>query len=266
MQTVGEILRAEREKQGISVKDVEKGTSIRALYIQAIEDDKYSVLPGEVYLKGFVRNYASFLGLDPQAMMEVYKKSQEPQAPPTPAAPAQAERPRERETKPAGEARSGSGGRWLIAVLIILLVAGGAWAAMSFLNQSPEPAKPAPLAQQPVKPAPLPAPTAPAPAKPPAAAPTNVPITVTAKYTDSCWTQVTADGQDIFTGIPKVGDTLTWNAKQSMIIRLGNAGGVDMTYNGQPQGRLGGDGDVIVKTFGTSTSGTTSPTGISNPR
>lgn len=266
MQTVGGVLRAEREKQGISIKDVEKGTSIRALYIQAIEDDKYSVLPGEVYLKGFVRNYAAFLGLDPQALMEVYRRSQEPQPAAAPTAPA--ERPRERESKPAGETRSGgSGGRWLIALVIIALVAGGAWAAMTFLNQPPDQPKPAPQAQQPVKPPPPPAAPAPvAPAKPPAATPAAAPIVVTAKYTDSCWTQVTADGQNIFTGIPKVGDTLTWNAKQNMIIRLGNAGGVDMTYNGQPQGPLGGDGDVIVKTFGLPTSGTASPTNITNPR
>ncbi|HWQ60800.1 MAG TPA: helix-turn-helix domain-containing protein, partial [Negativicutes bacterium] len=72
MPTVGEILRAEREKQGLTVKDIEKSTSIRALYIQAIEDGKYDVLPGEVYLKGFMRNYASFLGLDAKNLLEVY--------------------------------------------------------------------------------------------------------------------------------------------------------------------------------------------------
>lgn len=260
MQTVGQILRAEREKQGISVKDVEKGTSIRALYIQAIEDDNYKVLPGEVYLKGFVRNYASFLGLDPQAMMDVYKKSQEPQPAPASTAPSQPERPREREQRSTAESRSGSsGGRWLIALIIIVLVAGGAWAAMSFLNQAPEQPKPAPLAQQPVKPAPAPVPTPGTTAKQPAATPAATPIVVTAKYTDSCWTRVTADGQDIYTGIPKVGETLTWNAKQSMVIRLGNAAGVDMTYNGQPQGRLGDDGDVIVKTFGTAATSISSP-------
>lgn len=249
--TVGEILRAERDKQGLTVKDVEKGTSIRALYIQAIEDGKYGVLPGEVYLKGFIRNYASFLGLDPQKMMEIYRENQVPQqsqptqpvqqAQPAPA-PAATRTDARRETKGGG-----STGRWLIALLVIALVAGGAWAAMNYLNQpAPAPTPKPPQAQTPVQPAPTPATPKPA---APAPAPAARPVTVAAKYTADCWTQVIADGREIYEGIPKVGDSFTWNADQTMTVRLGNAAGVELTYNGQPQGRLGGAGEVITRTF-----------------
>ena len=61
---LGDILRREREKQNLTVKDVEQETSIRALYIEAIENGDYKSLPGEVYAKGFIRNYAGFLKLD----------------------------------------------------------------------------------------------------------------------------------------------------------------------------------------------------------
>ena len=87
------------------------------------------------------------------------------------------------------------------------------------------------------------------PATEPAPAPAARPIVVTAKYTADCWTQVLADGREVYEGIPRIGETLTWNADRTMTVRLGNAAGVELTYNNQPQGRLGGNGEVIAKTF-----------------
>ena len=54
---VGYTLRQERERQELSIEDIEQGTSIRALYIEAIEDGEYDKLPGTVYTKGFIKNY-----------------------------------------------------------------------------------------------------------------------------------------------------------------------------------------------------------------
>ena len=64
---VGDILRREREKQGLTIADIEKGTSIRRLYIEHIERGNIAELPGLVYAKGFVRNYAKFLHLDAES-------------------------------------------------------------------------------------------------------------------------------------------------------------------------------------------------------
>lgn len=254
MPTVGELLRAEREKQNLTVKDIEKATSIRAIYIQAIEDGKYDVLPGEVYLKGFIRNYASFLGLNPQQALEVYRESQTPQAqqPAAPSAPAAPAMPPKVEAGRAGEGGS-SLGRWVIILVVLAVIAGAAWAVFNHLNQppAPPPKPPQSLAQ----PAPAPAPV-PAPQKAPAPTPAARPIVVVAKYTADCWTRVTADGREVYEGIPRIGESFTWNADQTMTVHLGNAAGVELTYNGQPQGRLGGDGDVISKTFTANTTGT----------
>jgi len=65
---VGDILRQERERQNFSLKDIEQGTSIRALYIESIENGNYDKLPGNVYTKGFIKNYANFLKLDGDAL------------------------------------------------------------------------------------------------------------------------------------------------------------------------------------------------------
>ena len=76
---IGDLLRAEREKQNLSVKDIEKATSIRALYIDAIEKGDYKTLPGEVYAKGFVRNYANYLKLDANAVVNSFNEELHPQ-------------------------------------------------------------------------------------------------------------------------------------------------------------------------------------------
>ena len=67
---LGDILRKERERQNLTVKDVERDTSIRGLYISAIENGEYDLLPGEVYLKGFIRSYAEYLKLDGAALLQ----------------------------------------------------------------------------------------------------------------------------------------------------------------------------------------------------
>ncbi len=257
MPTVGEILRAEREKQGKTVKDIERGTSIRAIYIQAIEDGRYEVLPGEVYLKGFIRNYASYLGLNAQQVLAVYRESQSPppQEPAAAAKPAATKSPAY-EKKPDDEGKS-SVGRWLIALVVIAIAAGAAWAAMNYLNPPAPPKTPPPQAQVQPTPPPVTPPKvqtqAATPTPAPAPAPGARPIVVQAKYTAACWTLVTADGREVYEGIPRVGETLTWHADRSMTLQMGNAAGIQLTYNGQSQGRLGGDGEVISKTFTAST-------------
>ena len=69
---IGDILRTERERQGLSISDIERETSIRALYIEGIENSNYSCLPSEVYVRGFIKNYANFLKLDAQAVLRQY--------------------------------------------------------------------------------------------------------------------------------------------------------------------------------------------------
>lgn len=74
MPTIGEILRQERTRRGLSIKDVEQVLHIRAAYLEALEIDKYKEIPGDVYVKGFIRSYASFLGLDGQKLVNSYKQ------------------------------------------------------------------------------------------------------------------------------------------------------------------------------------------------
>ena len=70
LQSLGAILRDRRESAGIMLADVEGATRIRQKYLAAIESDEWHLLPGEVVGRGFLRNYAYFLNLDPIQMID----------------------------------------------------------------------------------------------------------------------------------------------------------------------------------------------------
>lgn len=64
MKNVGELLRHRRQEMHLSVKEAENATSIRSVYLQALEDGEMHKLISPVYAQGFFRQYASFLGMD----------------------------------------------------------------------------------------------------------------------------------------------------------------------------------------------------------
>jgi cytoskeletal protein RodZ len=66
--TVGEILRAAREEKKLTVEQVNKETRISVQTVRSLERDDFGAFPSETYLKGFLRNYADFLGLDGNAL------------------------------------------------------------------------------------------------------------------------------------------------------------------------------------------------------
>ena len=70
LQSLGAILRDRRESAGIPLAEVEDTTRIRQKYLAAIEADEWHLLPGEVVGRGFLRNYAYYLNLDPNQMMD----------------------------------------------------------------------------------------------------------------------------------------------------------------------------------------------------
>lgn len=73
MATIGEELKRERARRGLTLKDVEQVLHIRMAYLEALETDSYQIIPGSVYVKGFIRNYANFLGLEGQRLIDTYK-------------------------------------------------------------------------------------------------------------------------------------------------------------------------------------------------
>ena len=82
---IGNSLREARLRQNLDFGAVEAGTKIRGRYLEALEAERFEVLPGETYVKGFLRTYAEFLGLDGQLYVDEFNSRfasvEEPLAP-----------------------------------------------------------------------------------------------------------------------------------------------------------------------------------------
>lgn len=73
MSQVGDFLKDARIRKGLSINEVAQGTGIRTQYLEALENGEYSKIPGDVFIKGFIRNYGNFLAVDGNALVEEYK-------------------------------------------------------------------------------------------------------------------------------------------------------------------------------------------------
>ncbi len=83
MESIGQKLRQTREEKGYTLEQIARDTHIAKRFIEALEEEDFSVFPGDPYLIGFLRTYGSYLGLDGQEMVNLYKnlKLQEQPAP-----------------------------------------------------------------------------------------------------------------------------------------------------------------------------------------
>jgi hypothetical protein len=69
---IGSSLREARHRRGIEIAQAEQATKIRGKYLRALEDEQFALLPAETYVKGFLRTYAEYLGLDGQIYVDEY--------------------------------------------------------------------------------------------------------------------------------------------------------------------------------------------------
>lgn len=105
MNEIGRRLRATREARGLSLEVVEEETKIRRKYVEALEAGQEAVLPGDAYLKGFLRTYGNYLGLDGTALVDEYKRAHEHHGDGHASVSAAAQRPRPAVSPEEREAR-----------------------------------------------------------------------------------------------------------------------------------------------------------------
>src|SRR5215472_2473060 len=118
---IGASLREARLKRNLTPADVQKAIRIRDRYLQALEEERWELLPGDAYVKGFLRTYADFLGLDGSLYVDEYNSRYAQHDEPT-LVPERFERRR----RP-----SGSGGVLrtvvIVAVVVAVVAAVAAW-------------------------------------------------------------------------------------------------------------------------------------------
>jgi cytoskeleton protein RodZ len=71
---IGEVLNGTRTRLGLDIATVERDTKIRTKYLRALENEAWDVLPGPTYVKGYLRTYAEYLGLDADALVDEYRR------------------------------------------------------------------------------------------------------------------------------------------------------------------------------------------------
>ncbi|MCL1918057.1 MAG: helix-turn-helix domain-containing protein [Peptococcaceae bacterium] len=74
----GGLLREAREARGLTLADIEQIIKIRRVYLQALENEMYEEMPGDTYIRGFLRGYARVVGLKPDEIVEMYLDSRRP--------------------------------------------------------------------------------------------------------------------------------------------------------------------------------------------
>ena len=253
---IGDLLRRERERQNLSIKDIEKATSIRALYIDAIEKGEYKTLPGEVYAKGFVRNYANYLKLNANEIVNAFNEEMHPQeelheaAGSSSAEEARQAQPVERnreeyrgpkitslESYPMEKKSHGVRNALMVAAAVFVV----AFAALIAFGGDEEPSAPAPRAKTQTQQGQKQTEAAPKPAADG--------VEVKLSFTDRCWTEVVVDGKTEFEGTAEKGKVLTLKGKDKVRITAGNAGALNYSLNGKDMGAIGQKGEVVEKTF-----------------
>lgn len=235
MASFGETLRRERELRGISLREIADATKISVRFLQALEADRIEILPGGLFRKTFVRQYAKHVGLDPERMVAEFLYAHGDEAPAAAAA------ARQRFTIPQGTVS-------VLGILALLAWLAYPRATGGFRQEeaAATPTPPASLAREYVYPpaAPTPAPAIEAVAQEPAAAASGGDLTLTLTAEQDCWVQVSVDGESVLNRVLAAGESQTMAGEGEIVLSVGNAGGVRFRVNDRPGVPLGRSGEV----------------------
>jgi len=220
---IGNSLREARVRQQIELGEAELSTKIRARYLRALEEESFDALPAQTYVKGFLRTYADYLGLDGQLYVDEFNSRF-----------GDGEEPREpvvaRRTSHVARQHRRLERRWIafalagIAALVVFFIA--AWKSGGNPNE-PIPNLGTTTAAKKVLPAATPAKKAPT-------KPVSFRLYVRA-LNGNCWMEVrnwSAAGKSRFTGTVEPGQSQRFVARR-LWVSFGNPGNLAVVYNGQ---------------------------------
>lgn len=262
----GTFLRKARERRGMSLQQVAATTKISARVLGALEQNDPSKLPGGIFARAFVRAYAREVGLDPEATVARFVDDFPESA--------------------AGEdgtgARTGddpqlfeSGRR--AAVTVLQLVGISVLVVVAILiyfntrpasvvpetpsavpgvgpQQEPRTAAEPPSATTTAPGAagfglPAAAATTPALVEPPAPPPSSAPLSLAMVAIEPCWVSLTVDGSEVLSRLLDRGERVAFDGRESMTLKAGNAGALQLTWNGRRGRPFGESGRVVTRTI-----------------
>ena len=249
----GSWLRQQREIRNISLREISDNTKIGMRYLEALEEDRFEVLPAQIFAKGFLREYAKYVGLDADEVVNFYIAADQARRAELDETEIVAPRPQVRPPVqhhgvapqrrmpvprlPVGLIVGAVLGVLLLALLVVWLVrrAGSDGGA-------DEPSPPPPIAAPVAAPAPVAA--APPAPQPQPSFPTDA-LLLNLTFTAECWVEAVVDGSQRISELRVQGESMQIRARDSVVLTLGNAGAVRVEVNGRPVQPGGEPGQVV---------------------
>ena len=213
----GTWLRRQREARGIELREIADHTKIGIRYLEALERDRFELLPAPVFTKGFLSQYGLYVGLDPDQVVNTYLNARQ-------------ESDEEGGNEPVRRRRRGMPRTLLVLLLVVLLgLLALAWNLVFRARRDAVPeevrlpiAAPAPPAPQPI----------PEEIETLSESAVVAPLVVTLDFVDDCWLETQVDGERQLSEQIGKGESRRILAQEEVVLTLGNAPGVRVEVNG----------------------------------
>jgi transcriptional regulator with XRE-family HTH domain len=238
MPKIGDELRAAREARHLSLSEVSEQLHIRSVYLEALEAEHWALVGAPVYVRGFLRTYARYLGLEPEPAVAEYNATLEH-------APAAAPE-RRRYSRRAVRRVNASPWLWLAALAAAVLVGFVGYNYFELRSSHHTLALAGPIASEAAAPEPATSPEAAAPRVAERALAPGARRTLEVHLTSTTWLLVEIDGSKRLEGTFPPGTRRAFHGTFADI-RTGNAGGVELTVNGKELGTMGHTGGVVER-------------------
>ena len=243
--SLGSLITQARKSAGLSIEDLSAATNIRSSLLREMESDSFGNCGGETYARGHIRNIATKLGVDPLIFIAAFEEEQ-----------MQVDRSMQDLLVEKGvmkepqEARKVS---WKVLATISVSSLFVVGLAQIIISNTSSLDIPEPIATTSESASPTPSASA-SEATPTEEATvstgTGVELVITATRAKSWLFVSDASGRTLFSGQIARGTTKTFSTDLSLNVKVGNAGGVDLTVNGKPVDPIGADGEVVSVSYG----------------
>jgi len=228
---VGPALRKARERQGITLDAASRDTKLHVSQLEALESESFDALLGDVYVRGSLRTYAGYLGLDADKVIGAYARhADEPEPPPPPAKLGRVERA-------IAATRIRDNQRLMVVLACLVLLGALVFGLLSRAHSAPPPATLPTVAAEPQ----------PLDREIDAVVVAIFPVDVT----------VHADGVESHYAMA-AGETRTFTAKTRLRLAVSDGGAIRLTVSGVDEGIPGQAGRPWAKTYAFDTGGSTS--------
>jgi len=233
MDSLGKRLKKGREEKGISLEEVSKATKISKSVLRDLENDHYDALPPPVFIRGFIRSYSRYVGLNEKELLNLWEEI--------------LAKKRVDESQRKEKPKKDFDRKKLIPLLIILLI-------LSFLlifNLTTKKSSKIEIPSEPKKSIGTEIPKIKEKGilnetSPPI---TYIPIKLGVTCISRTWIEVTIDNEPSFEVTLFPGEEVSWGGEKRIELKVGNAGGIEITANGVPLKSFGKTGEVVRLIF-----------------